>query len=67
MAAVNLESRPAVPKITTMEDNGTKVHSLVLIGHQLKVSEKTKAVGISKDCVGHILNEMYDVRQLSAR
>jgi hypothetical protein len=44
--------------MATTEDNVTKIHDLVLADRRLKVREKAETVGISKDCVGHILHEI---------
>jgi len=45
----------------------TKIHDLVLADRRLKIREKAKTVGMSKDCVGHILHEILGMRKLSAR
>ena len=44
-----------------------KIHDLVLTDRRLKVREIAETVGISKDCVGHILHEILGMRKLSAR
>ena len=56
------EPRPGAPKLATTEDNVNKIHDLVLADRRLKVREITKTVGISKDCVGHILHEILGIR-----
>ena len=61
------ESRPGDSKTATTKDNVKKIHDLVLTDRRLKVREKAKTVGISKECVGHILHEIFDMRKLSAR
>lgn len=40
-----------------MKNNLAKVHDLVFVVRRLKMREITKAVGISKEHVGHILQE----------
>ena len=49
------------------EFNVKKIHDLVLADRRLKVREIAETVGISKDCVGHILCEILGMRKLSAR
>ena len=44
-----------------------KIHDLVLATRRLKIPEIAETVGISKDCVGHILLEILGMRKLSAR
>ena len=39
----------------------------MLADSQLKVREIAETVGISQDCVGHILHEILSMRKLSAR
>ena len=39
----------------------------MLADHRLKVREIAETVGISKDCVGHILYEILGMRKLLAR
>jgi len=60
------EPRPGAPK-TAAEDNVTKIYDLGLADRRLKISEKAKTVGMSKDRVGHILYEILGMRNLSAR
>ena len=55
------------PKTATTEDKVKKVHDLVLADRRLKVREIAETVGISKDCMGHILHEILNMRKLSAR
>ena len=54
-------------QLTTTEDNVKKTHDLVLADRRLKVCEIAETVSISKDCVGHVLHEILDMRKLSAR
>ncbi|XP_043259031.1 uncharacterized protein LOC122401139 [Colletes gigas] len=61
------DPRPGAPKTATTEDNVKKIHDLVLADRRLKVREIAETVGISKDCVGHILHEILGMRKLSAR
>ena len=61
------EPRPGAPKTVTTEDNVKKINDLVLADRRLKVVETAETVGISKDCVGHILHEILGMRKLSAR
>ena len=61
------EPRSGAPKTATTEDNANKIHDLVLADRRLKVREVAETVGISKDCVGHILHEILGMRKLSAR
>jgi len=58
------EPRPGAP---TTEDNVTKIHDLVLAGRRLKIRAIAETVGMSKDRVGHILDEILGMRKLSAR
>ena len=44
-----------------------KIHDLVLADRRLKVHEIAETVGISKNCVGHILHEILGMREVSAR
>jgi len=48
-------------------DNVTKVHDLVLADRRLKIREIAETVGMSKDRVSHILQEILGMRKLSAR
>jgi len=50
------EPRPGATKTTTTKDNVTKIHDLVLADRRLKIREIAETVGMSKDCVGHILH-----------
>ena len=50
------ESRSGALKSATTKDNVKKIHDLVLADCRLKVREIAETVGISKDCVGHILH-----------
>ena len=43
----------------------TKIHTLILADRRLKVHEIAETVGISKDCVGHILHEILGMRKMS--
>ena len=52
------------PKMTSMEDNVTKIHNLILTDHRLKVREIAETLGISKCCVGHILHKILVVTKL---
>ena len=61
------EPRPGAPKTATTEDNVTKIHDFVLADRRLKVREIAETVGISKDHVGHILQEILDMRRRSVR
>ena len=61
------ELSPGAPKTATTEDNVNKIHDIVLADRRLKVREITATVGISKDCVGHILHEILDMKKLSGR
>ena len=61
------EPHPGAPKTATTEDNVKRIHDLVLVDRRLKVREITETVGISQDCVDHILHEILDMRKLSAR
>jgi len=45
----------------------TKIHDLVLADRRLKIREIAETVGLSKDRVGYILNEILGMRKLSAR
>jgi len=45
----------------------TKIHDLVLADRRLKIREIAETVGMSKDCVGHILHEILGMRNLSGR
>ena len=65
--SVFYKPRPGAPKTATTEDNVKKVHDLVLADRRLYVCEIAETVGISKDCVGHILHEILRMRKLSAR
>jgi len=60
------EPRPSALKTTT-EDNVIKIHDLVLADRRWKIREIAETVGMSKDCVGHMLHEMLGMRKLSAR
>ena len=53
------EPCPSAPKMATTENNMTKIHDLALADRQLKVREIAETVGISKDCVGYILCEIF--------
>ena len=53
--------------MATTEDNVTKIHDLVLADRWLKVREIAEMVGISKDCMDHILHEILGMRNLSAQ
>jgi len=59
------EPRPGAPKTATTEDNVTKIHDLVLADRRLKIREIAETVGMSKDCVGHILHEILGMRKLA--
>ncbi|XP_035222076.1 uncharacterized protein LOC118194963 [Stegodyphus dumicola] len=61
------EPHPGAPKMATTEDNMTKVHDLVLADCRLKVRVIAETVGISKNCMGHILHEILGIRKLSDR
>ena len=52
--------------MATTEDNVEKSHDLVLANRRLKVREIAETVGISKDCMGHILHEILGMRKLWA-
>ena len=58
---------PGALKTATAEDNMKKIYDLLLADRRLKVREIIETVGISKDCVGHILHEILGMRKLSAR
>ena len=58
---------PGAPKMATIEDNVTEIHDLLLADRRLKVFEIAEIVGISKDCMDHILLEILGMRKLSAR
>ena len=58
------EPRSGAPKTATTEDNVNKTNDLVLADRRLKVREIAQTVGISKDCVGHTLHEIMDIRKL---
>lgn len=45
----------------------TKIEDLVLADGRLKVREIAKTVGISKDYVGHILHEIFWIKNLLGR
>lgn len=49
------ELHPGTLKTANTTDNVTKIHDLVLADRRLKVLEIAETVGISKDCVSHIL------------
>ena len=61
------EPRPGAPKTATTVDSVIKIHDLVLADRRLKISERAETIGISKNCVGHILYEIFDMTKLSAR
>jgi len=45
----------------------TQIHDLVLADRRLKICEIAETVGMSKDCVGHILHDILGMRKLSAQ
>jgi len=45
----------------------TKIHNLVLADRRLKIREIDGTVGMSKESVGHILQEILGMRKLSGR
>jgi [histone H3]-lysine36 N-dimethyltransferase SETMAR len=55
------------PKTATTEDNIEKIHDFVLIDRRLKVHKIAEAVGISKNRMGYILQEILGMKKLSAR
>ena len=57
--------RPGAPKSVTTEDKVRIIHDLVLTDRRLKVREIAQTVGISKDCVGHIMHEILDMRNIT--
>lgn len=61
------EPHPGALKTATTDDNVTKIHELVLTNHQLEVRETSKTAGVSKDRVGHILHEVWGMKNLSER
>ena len=58
------EPRPGALKSATTEDNGKKIHDLVLADLRLKVCEIAETLGNSKDCVGYIMHEILGLRRL---
>lgn len=44
-----------------------KIHDKVLIDHQLKVHEKSEAMGISTEWMHHIIMQELDTSKVSAR
>ena len=61
------EPRPGAPKSAITKGNVKKIHDLVLADRRLKMREIAEIVGISKECVDHILHEILNMRKLSAR
>ena len=53
--------------VNKIRTHGRKIHDLVLADRRLKVREIAETIGISKDCVGHILHEILGMRKLSAQ
>lgn len=47
--------------------NVTKIHDHVLADRRSKMREIAETVGISKDCVDHIVHEVLGMRELSER
>ena len=67
LCTVTILRRWRSSKIGLTSFNVKNFHDLVLADRRLKVREITGRIDISKDCVGHILHEILDMRKLSAR
>ncbi|XP_030749345.1 protein GVQW3-like [Sitophilus oryzae] len=58
--------RSGRPKTATTDDNIAKVHQILLDDRRIKVREIAEVMNISKERVGHILNQDLGMRKLSA-
>ncbi|GFV58096.1 putative mariner transposase [Trichonephila clavipes] len=61
------DARSGHPKEAVTDENITKVHKIIFGNHKVKLVEIAKTLKISKECVGHIVNEYLDMRKLCSK
>jgi len=61
------DPREGRPKSATTPEIIEQVHDMVLDDGRMKVHEIAETIGISKECVGYILYEEFDMKKLCTR
>jgi transposase len=61
------DPREGLPKSATTPEIIEQVQDMVLDDRRMKVCEIAETIGISKECVGYILNQELDMKKLCAR
>ena len=61
------DARSGRPKEAVTDENIKKVHKIILHDRKVKLFEISETLKISKECVGHTLNEYFGMRKLCAK
>ena len=61
------DARSGRPKEAVTDENIKKVHKIIFYNRKVKLSEIAKTLKISKERVGHIVDEYLDMRKLCSK
>ncbi|GFX89241.1 putative DD34D transposase [Trichonephila clavipes] len=61
------DARSGHPKEAVTDENIKKVHKIIFDNHKVKLIEIAETLKISKERVGHIVNEYLDMRKLCSK